>query len=418
MEQEEAAPDAVRADEDVKAAEQSDGDVSAAGTTDEAAEQADKTQSGGKKFGAYVKSFVHKYFITAFSGMALGLFCTLIAGTIVKQIGTMIGTNKVGNIFSNIGVAVQTVMGAGIGVGIAYAFQTKKLTMFSAAAAGMLGANITNIFMMSGIKVWGATSSAIGIGDPVAAYAAVVVAIRLSSLIEGKTPIDIVLVPLVAILSGAASAIVLGIPFGMLFALLGRGISHAIAWEPISFGILIAVVMGLLLTFPTSSAAFGVMLFKPLVGTSLAAASELAAAAACAGCCAHMVGFAVASFRENKWGGLVSQGIGTSMLQIPNLAKNMRILIPAVVASAVAGPLTSALFGLRCDFSGSGMGTAGLVGVFQTITVSHRAGLAAWRIALGVGVCYFIVPALVALGVSELMRKYKWIKPGDMLLPK
>lgn len=385
-----------------------------------AAENAPAEQT--KTFGAYVKAFVRKYFITAFSGMALGLFCTLIAGTIVKQIGVMIGTNKAGLIFTNVGAAVQTVMGAGIGVGIAHAFRAKKLSMFSAAAAGMVGANITNIFVASGIKVWGASgtagSFAVAIGDPVAAYVAVVVALRLCDLIEGKTPVDIILIPLVSILSGLAAAIVLGIPFGMLFALLGRGISHAIEWEPVSFGILIAVVMGLLLTFPTSSAAFGVMLFKPLIGTSLQGASELAAAAACAGCCAHMVGFAVASFRENKWGGLVSQGIGTSMLQIPNLAKNMRILIPAIAASIVAGPLTSALFGLHCDFSGSGMGTAGLVGVFQTVTVSHQAGLAAWRIALGVGVCYFIVPALVALGVSELMRKYKWIRYGDMLLPK
>lgn len=370
-----------------------------------------------KTAGDYVKAFVRKYFITAFSGMALGLFCTLIAGTIVWQIGDLLKNYKVGKVILYIGTAVRMIMGAGIGVGIAHAFKSPKLTMFSAAAAGMLGANITNIFMMSGIKVWGATGSSIGIGDPVAAYAAAVVAIELCSRIEGKTPVDIIVIPIVAIASGAAAAIVLGIPFGMLFALLGRGISHAIAWEPITFGILIAAVMGLLLTFPTSSAAFGVMLFSS-IPDSLLGASRLAAAAACAGCCAHMVGFAVASFRENKWGGLVSQGIGTSMLQIPNLAKNMRILLPAVAASIVAGPLASALFGLQCGVTGSGMGTAGLVGVIDTVMVSHAAGLAAWRIALGVGVCYFIVPALVALGVSELMRKFGWIKCGDMLLPK
>lgn len=367
--------------------------------------------------GAVVKKFVQKYFITAFSGMALGLFCTLIAGTIIWQVGDLLKAYKAGRVILYIGTAVRMIMGAGIGVGIAHAFGAKKLTMFSAAAAGMLGANITNIFSLAEISVPLVRGGAIGIGDPVAAYAASVISIELCARIEGKTPVDIIVVPLVAIMSGAAAAILLGIPFGMLFALLGRGISHAIAWEPISFGILIAVVMGLLLTFPTSSAAFGVMLFSNIPET-LTEASQLAAAAACAGCCAHMVGFAVASFRENKWGGLVSQGIGTSMLQIPNLAKNMRILIPAIAASVVAGPLTSALFGLQCGTAGSGMGTAGLVGVIDTIMVSHGAGLAAWHIALGVGVCYFIVPALVALGVSELMRKYKWIKPGDMLLPK
>ena len=361
----------------------------------------------------YFKKIVNRYFVTAFSGMALGLFCTLISGTIVGQIGTLIGNNKVGKIIQYIGTAAKMIMGAGIGVGIAHSFKAKKLTTFSAAAAGMLGANMTNIFVLSGIKVWGASGGGIGIG-----YVAAVAAIEVCSLIEGKTPVDIIVIPLVAMLAGSAGAIVLGIPFGMLFALLGRGISHAISWEPISFGIIVAVVMGLLLTFPTSSAAFGVMLFSPLAGTSLQGASELAAAAACAGCCAHMVGFAVASFRENKWGGLVSQGIGTSMLQIPNLAKNMFILVPAIAASVVAGPLSSAVFGLRCNYTGSGMGTAGLVGVFGTISASHAAGLAAWRIALGIAVCYFIVPAVVALLTSELMRKYKVIKFGDMLLPK
>lgn len=364
------------------------------------------------------KKFVTRYFVTAFSGMALGLFCTLIAGTIIWQIGDLLDATKAGRVIKYIGTAVRMIMGAGIGVGIAHSFKAPKLTTFSAAAAGMLGANITNVFVMSGIHIWGAgNSAAIGIGDPVASYAAAVVAIEVCSRIEGKTPVDIIVIPLVAIAVGAVAAIVLGIPFGMLFALLGRAISKAVEWEPVSFGILIAVVMGLLLTLPTSSAAFGVMLFAN-IPESLSGASRLAAAAACAGCCAHMVGFAVASFRENGWGGLVSQGIGTSMLQIPNLAKNLRILIPAVAASMVAGPLASAAFGLQCGATGSGMGTAGLVGVIDTILTSVNAGLGGARIALGVTVCYFVAPAAVALGVSELMRKLKWIKKGDMLLPR
>ncbi|MDE7396084.1 MAG: PTS sugar transporter subunit IIC [Clostridiales bacterium] len=388
-----------------------------AATTD--ASDAQVAQEAKPKKTGRVKAFIEKYFVTAFSGMALGLFCTLIAGTIVGQIGTLIGTNKVGLVFTYIGTAAKTVMGAGIGAGIAHAFKTKKLTMFTAVAAGLIGANMTNIFTASGIKVWGATPTAgfaLAIGDPVASYIAVVFAVRVTSLFEGKTPVDIILVPLAGILTGTVAAIVLGIPFGMLFSLLGKAVSKAVRWEPISFGILVSVIMGLLLTLPTSSAAFGVMLFKPLVGTSLEGAAALAAAAACAGCCAHMIGFAVASFRENKWGGLLSQGLGTSMLQIPNLAGNPLILIPAVAASAVAGPLTSAVFKLQCDFTGSGMGTAGLVGVIQTISVSHGAGLSWLRIILGVGLCYFIVPAVVALLVSELMRHFKKIKYGDMLL--
>lgn len=376
------------------------------------------SEKNEKKFS--IGKFVKRYFITAFSGMALGLFCTLIVGTIIGQIGLMIGNNVVGKIVSYLGSFSKMIMGAGIGVGIAHSLKAKKLTTFSAAAAGIIGANITAIFVNSGINIWQGTSKmGLGLpGDPVAAYFASVLAIEISNLVEGKTPVDIIVVPVCAITVGTVSAIVLGIPFGMLFALMGKGISMAIDWEPISFGILIAVVMGLLLTLPTSSAAFGIMLFAPLVGTPLEGASQLAAGAACAGCCAHMVGFAVASFRENKVGGLISQGIGTSMLQIPNLAKNVKILFPAIAASIVAGPLSSAAFGLLCDASGSGMGTAGLVGVFQTFSSGLAAGQTWWYVLIGVMVCYIIVPAVVALFVSEIMRKYKWIKPGDMLLPK
>ena len=137
----------------------------------------------------------------------------------------------------------------------------------------------------------------------------------------------------------------------------------------------------------------------------------IGASAACAGCCAHMVGFAVASFRDNRWGGLVSQGIGTSMLQIPNLGKNPRILIPAVAASAVAGPLASAAFRIMCDATGSGMGTAGLVGVIQTFLTSMQNGIAWWYVLIAILVCYIAVPAVIAFGVGELMRKFGWIKP-------
>lgn len=372
----------------------------------------------GKQTSA-ARRFVRRYLIDAFSGMSLGLFCTLIVGTIVAQVGALIGDNVVGRIVSNVGAAAKTIMGAGIGAGIAYTLKAKKLTLFSAAAAGMIGANITNIFVMSGVPVWGASAGAAitvgNPGDPVAAYFASVIAVEISRLVEGRTPVDIILVPLCAIFSGLLSAICFGIPFGMLFALLGKGVAMAIRWEPISFGILISVVMGLLLTLPTSSAAFGVMLFgSTLITPELEHAAALAAGAACAGCCAHMVGFAVVSFRENRWGGLISQGLGTSMLQIPNLARNPRILIPAVCASAVAGPLSSAVFGLMCDSTGAGMGTSGLVGVIQTFFVSIENGMSGWMVTLGVLVCYFIVPVVIALPVSELMRKKGWLRFGDM----
>lgn len=363
-----------------------------------------------------VKYFAHRYFIEAFTGMALGLFCTLIIGTIIAQLGAF-DDNPFCLILRNIGTIAKSLMGAGIGVGIAHSLKSKKLTGFSAAVAGTVGANITNIFALSGIHIYGASQTpSIGIGDPVGAFVAAVAAIEIADLVEGKTPVDIIVVPLTAIAVGTVGAIALGIPFGILFALLGKGVSLAIGWEPISFGILIAVIMGLLLTLPTSSAAFGVMIFNSsLINTpELTQNAQLGAAAACAGCCAHMVGFAVASFRDNGWGGLVSQGLGTSMLQIPNLGKNPRILIPAVAASAVAGPLASAAFRIVCDATGSGMGTAGLVGVIETFITSMNNGISWWYTLIAVLVCYIIVPAAIALGVSELMRKKHWIKPGDM----
>lgn len=380
------------------------------------AEQSEKPRRTAKE---WVKFFAHRYFIEAFSGMALGLFCTLIIGTIIAQFGLIDKNNAFCKILSQIGGVAKLLMGAGIGVGIAHSLKAGKLTSFSAAVAGMVGANITNIFALSGIHIYGASKNpSITIGDPVGAFVAAVTAIEITRHVEGKTPVDIIVVPLCAIGSGTVGAIALGIPFGMLFAIFGKGVSMAIGWEPVSFGILISVIMGLLLTLPTSSAAFGVMIFNSsLINTpELTYNAQIGAAAACAGCCAHMVGFAVASFLENRWGGLVSQGLGTSMLQIPNLGKNPRILIPAVAASAVAGPLASAAFKIMCDATGSGMGTAGLVGVIQTFTTSIQNGIEWWYVLIAVLVCYIIVPTAIALGVSELMRKKKWIKFGDMKL--
>ena len=386
------------------------------GVADESAPAAEPQKTARRTAKQYIKYLAHRYFIEAFSGMALGLFCTLIIGTIIGQIGTLCGDNAFGKILYNIGYIGKLLMGAGIGVGIAHSLKAKKLTSFSAAVAGMVGANITNIFVMSGIPIYGGSGTTITIGDPVGAFVAAVAAIEVSKFVEGKTPVDIIVVPLVAIISGTLGGIALGIPFGILFALLGKGVSMAIGWEPILFGMLVSIIMGLLLTLPTSSAAFGVMIFNSaLINTpELTQNALIGAAAACAGCCAHMVGFAVASFRDNGWGGLVSQGIGTSMLQIPNLGKNPKILIPVVTASAVAGPLASAAFKIMCDATGSGMGTAGLVGVIQTFLTSIQNGIAWWYVLIAVLVCYIVVPAAIALGVSELMRKFGWIKPGDM----
>jgi len=240
-------------------------------------------------------------------------------------------------------------------------------------------------------------------GDPITAYLVSVFAVEFGILVSGKTKVDILVVPLTMLVVAGLTAAAFGKPVAQLMAWIGQGITAATKAQPFLMGIVVSASMGILLTLPTSSAAIGVAI----------GLSGISAGAAVAGCCAHMVGFAVASFRENKWGGLVAQGLGTSMLQIPNLGKNPRILLPAVAASVVVGPIASCLFKLVATPVGSGMGTAGLVGIIDVVSASLNV-LPVWQVVVGVLVTCFILPALIALGVSELLRKVGWIQAGDM----
>ena len=344
---------------------------------------------------AFLKGMPRRYFITAFSGMAIGLFCTLIAGTIIDQISKIFAAGSgIRNFIANLAYFAKILMGAGIGLGIAHSLKAPKMVLASCAVAGLLGANAVG-FLDGKLTV--------AVGDPITAYVCSVIACELGLLVSGKTKVDILVVPLVVLFSASLVALALGRPIKAFMDLIGSGINAATLSQPFVMGIVVSASMGLLLTLPTSSAAIGVSI----------GLADIAAGAAVAGCCAHMVGFAVASFRENRWGGLVAQGLGTSMLQIPNLGKNPRILIPAVTASLVVGPISSCVFGLKATAAGSGMGTAGLVGVIDAIGASLGT-MPVWQLVLGVAVTYFILPALIALGVSELMRKKNWIRPGDM----
>ena len=344
---------------------------------------------------AFLKGMPKRYFITAFSGMAIGLFCTLIAGTIIDQISKIFAEGSaVRSFIENLAYFAKVLMGAGIGLGIAHSLKAPKMVLASCAVAGLLGANAVSF--LNGAPT-------VAIGDPITAYVCSVVACEFGLLVSGKTKVDILIVPLTVLFAASLVALALGRPITALMNLIGSGIKAATLSQPFVMGIVISVSMGLLLTLPTSSAA---------IGTAIQL-SGIAAGAAVAGCSAHMVGFAVASFRENRWGGLVAQGLGTSMLQIPNLGKNPRILIPAVAASVVVGPIATCVFGLQATKAGSGMGTAGLVGVIDSIGASLGT-MPVWQLVLGVAVTYFILPALIALGVSELMRKKNWIRPGDM----
>lgn len=384
------------------------------------------------------KGFV-RYFIDAFTGMAQGLFCTLIAGTILGQFGTWItsaGTDAaiaIGGGVTAVANIAKMLMGAGIGIGIAHSLKAPKLVMFTAAVAGLVGAfgdaivgGFTGGFVANGenaVSVVLAGIKPAAPGNPIGAYVVSVLAVEIGRLVSGKTKVDIVVVPLVMFVV-CIFAIWVAWPFIRFVNLIGEGVALATAATPAVMGIVIAVVMGILLTLPTSSAAIWLAVATPVV-TAYAAgevpfstydAILLAGGAAMAGCSAHMVGFAVQSFRENKWGGLIAQGIGTSMLQIPNLMRHPQIMIPPVLASIVVGPLSTCVFGLRCNATGGGMGTSGLVGIFGTIDASMEVGLAEWKLGLGIVMCCFVIPAAVCLVASEIMRRFGWIKYGDQAL--
>lgn len=355
----------------------------------------------------YFKALPKRYFITAFSGMAQGLFVTLIAGTILAQIAGWInkigGGNYIGDTLLDIANIAKSLMGAGIGVGIAYALGKNKLLTFSAAVAGMVGAFADRLMVGEGaFTVLGLGAP----GNPIGAYVVTMLCVEIVGLYAGKTKLDILLVPLGTLVLSLGGVFV-AYPFIEFVNLLGKGIEKATAITPFFMGIVIAVAMGILLTMPTSSAA--IWLSFALGNTSNA--MLLAGGAATVGCACHMVGFAVASYRENKVSGLISQGIGTSMLQIPNIMKKPVIMLPMVISSAICGPLSTCLFKLKCGASGGGMGTSGLVGVFALI--EETSGVLGY---FGIALLMFILPAVLNFAISEFMRKKGWIKYGDMKL--
>lgn len=348
------------------------------------------------------KKLLNEIFIEGLSGMATGLFATLIVGTIIQQIGNLI-PGTVGTYLYLIGKAAAATTGAGIGVGTAVRLKSSPLVVVSAAVCGMAGAFASK--MIAGTFLTDGVVNLAGPGEPLGAFIAAVVAIYFGRLVSGKTKVDILITPLVCILTGSAVGLILGPPISAFMTFLGSLINAGTQQAPFLMGIIVSVLMGIILTLPISSAALGVILNL----------SGLAAGAATVGCCANMVGFAVASYRENKLNGLLAQGLGTSMLQIGNIVKKPVIWLPAIIASAILGPVSTLVFHMTNNATGSGMGTAGLVGqitTYQTMTADASAGVVLLKIVL----LHFIFPAILALGISELMRKKGWIKEGDMKL--
>lgn len=349
-----------------------------------------------------LKKICNHIFIDGLSGMAQGLFATLIIGTILQQIGLAVGGSW-GNYIFLIGKVAAACTSAGIGIGVAHKYGESALVTVSAGVAGMVGGYASSLLagtaFVDGAMVLG------GPGEPLGAFVAAFTGITIGHLISGKTKVDIIVTPLATICSGSILGFIAGPPITGLMSGLGEIINWGTEQQPFLMGIVVSVVMGIVLTLPISSAALGIIL--NLQG--------IAAGAAVIGCCCNMVGFAVASYRENKLGGLLAQGVGTSMLQVPNIMRHPQIWIPAIVSSAILGPVGTLFVNMQCNATGSGMGSAGFVGQIMTyqtmITYSDPA-----TVVFKIVIMQFVLPAFISLGVSEFMRKKGWIKQGQMAL--
>lgn len=349
------------------------------------------------------KNLMREIFMDGLSGMATGLFATLIIGTIIQQIGTII-PGLIGEYLFLIGKVAGAVTGAGIGCGVALRFKASPLVVVSAMVTGMTGAFASKL--IAGTVLVDGVICFAGPGEPLGAFIAATVCIYVGKLISGKTKVDILITPLICILSGATVGLILGPPISAFMTGLGEIINWGTVQAPFLMGIIVSVLMGIILTLPISSAALGIILNL----------SGIAAGAATVGCCANMVGFAVASYRENKVNGLLAQGLGTSMLQIGNIVKRPVIWLPAIITSAILGPVSTMLLGMTNNATGAGMGTAGLVGQITTYQTMVSEGIAPSVVLIEIVILHFVLPAILAFGISELMRKKEWIKLGDMSL--
>lgn len=336
---------------------------------------------------------IREYITNILNGMALGLFASLIIGLILKQIGDFAQVSSL----VYFGKVAQLMMGPAIGAGVAFSVGAPPLGIFASLATGAIGAGTVGIDE-AGLVL-------IKIGEPVGALVAAWVGAEFAKLIGGKTKVDIVLVPLGTILIGGFAGIFVGPLVASLMKGLGALINSATLLHPIPMGITVAVLMGMMLTLPISSAALAIAL----------GLDGLAAGAATVGCSAQMIGFAVASFKENGIGGFIAQGLGTSMLQVPNIIRNPRIWIAPTVAGGLLGPLATRVFYMHNNSIGAGMGTAGLVGQFGTLAaMGEQASTIA--ILIKMALLHFILPAIITLIISEYLRKMGWIKQGDMKL--
>ena len=347
--------------------------------------------------------FLRELFIDGLSGMATGLFATLIIGTIIQQIGIFI-PGVVGDYLYMIGKVAAVITGAGIGASVASKLNASPLVVISSAVSGMVGAFASKI--IAGAVLTDGVMAFSGVGEPLGAYIAAMVCIYIGRLISGRTKVDILITPFCCIVGGSTVGLFIGPPISSFMNWLGSIINWGTEQAPFLMGIIVSVVMGMVLTLPISSAALGIIL----------GLNGIAAGAATVGCCANMIGFAVASYKENGINGLLAQGLGTSMLQVSNIVKKPLIWLPAILSSAILGPISTMLFKMTNNATGSGMGTAGLVGQINAYQTMVAEGVEPGFVLFEILLMHFVLPAVLAYGISEAMRKAKLIKYGDMKL--
>ena len=323
------------------------------------------------------------YFVDAMSGMALGLFASLLIGTIFGTVANLFDWAWLTKIAGYLG-AKSFVVGAAIAAGMAKPLKAPPLVTYSALVVGAIGNDL---------------------GGPACAFIAALIAIELGKVVSKETPVDIIVTPTVTILCGGVIAMLVGPAVSALMSALGNFIMWATECQPFLMGVLVSVVVGIVLTLPISSAALCAMI----------GLGGIAAGAATAGCCAQMIGFAFMSYRENKMGGLVAQGLGTSMLQVGNIVKNPWIWVPPTLAAAITGPIATCLFRLEIDPSqavSAGMGTCGLVGPIGIVS-SMESTTFMW---VGLILTCFVLPAILSVVFCEIMRKIGLIKKDDLKL--
>ncbi len=337
----------------------------------------------GEKIGSVIKNYSKRWFVDGLSAMALGLFSSLIIGLIISQLGTIPNLSILGE-FATVVSAKSPVVGAAIAVAIAFGLKAKPLVIFSCAATGAYGYTL---------------------GGPVGAFVASIVSIEIGKLISGKTPVDIILTPLVTIIAGCFAGYLVGPLLNNFMLWLGEVINSATVLSPIPMGIVVSVLVGMALTAPISSAALCIMM----------GIDGIAAGAAVVGCCAQMIGFAVMSFKENGWGGFIAQGFGTSMLQVPNIVRRPQIWIPPILASAVLGPISTTMLAMTNTATGAGMGTSGLVGQFGA-WAAMSATIPPPQLIGEILLMHFLLPAVLTLIFAFFLRKIKWIRQGDLTL--